>query len=235
MHLTGNLGITEKVVKYLHRRIRCAEPFVGEPIEDLSALIHESDHINKSDRSIQEIKADFKNLSLNRKRELVQENLKLKHIKRSIEINSHRPEMRVADDRKLEFIRQLGHKYDIPGSAQWHLHRDKENHTEDCWICGQWTYSLMFWSQSIGEAQGQDYKKISHECREHVAEKIRAKHPCIDPIDPYKPKDRVEERQLQQLTFYEEDETRPVICGEFTHWQPVRMLRIDEFAQSVDS
>ena len=37
------------------------------------------------------------------------------------------------------------------------------------------------------------------------------------------------------MTFYEEDEGRPLICGEFTNWEPIRMVRIDEFAQSVDS
>jgi len=37
------------------------------------------------------------------------------------------------------------------------------------------------------------------------------------------------------MTFYKEDEERPLICGQFTNWQPMRMMRIDEFAQSIDS
>ena len=34
--------------------------------------------------------------------------------------------------------------------------------------------------------------------------------------------------------MYSQDENRPLISGEFTHWEPVRMLRVDEFARSID-
>ena len=71
MHLTGNLGITDQVIKYLHKRTKCREPLVEEPVEDFSVRFFEKDHGNKANRSIDEIKADFVNLSLKRKRELV--------------------------------------------------------------------------------------------------------------------------------------------------------------------
>lgn len=35
--------------------------------------------------------------------------------------------------------------------------------------------------------------------------------------------------------MYESDEMRPLIAGEFTHWEPTRMLRVDEFARAIDS
>ena len=35
--------------------------------------------------------------------------------------------------------------------------------------------------------------------------------------------------------MYESDEMRPLIAGEFTHWEPTRMLRVDEFARSIDA
>ena len=93
----------------------------------------------------------------------------------------------------------------------------------------------MFWSQSIGDGQGFDYKQISFGSRQQVIEKIMEKHPVVEPLNPDSPEDVVETRKLRQMTFYEEDEGRPLICGEFTNWRPTRMIRIDEFAQSIDS
>ena len=54
----------------------------------------------------------------------------------------------------------------------------------------------MFWSRSIGDGEGQDYKRITYECREDIIERVRTKHPYVEPLDPYKPKDRTEERML---------------------------------------
>ena len=36
------------------------------------------------------------------------------------------------------------------------------------------------------------------------------------------------------MKMYEEDNQRPIISGEFTNWEPKRMLRIDEYAFAVD-
>ena len=55
----------------------------------------------------------------------------------------------------------------------------------------------MFWSQSIGDTHGQNYGKISLECRDDIVEKIRAKHPCVEPISAYHLKDKAEKRKLQ--------------------------------------
>ena len=54
----------------------------------------------------------------------------------------------------------------------------------------------MFWSRSIGEGQGQDYKRITYEIREDIIERIKAKHRYIEPLDPYNLKDRTEERMM---------------------------------------
>ena len=40
------------------------------------------------------------------------------------------------------FTRILGHKEDMPGSGQWKLIKDK---LEDCWICDQEVYGMLFW------------------------------------------------------------------------------------------
>lgn len=39
---------------------------------------------------------------------------------------------------------------------------------------------------------------------------------------------------MTQMTLLDEDGERPFICGEFTNWEPTRMLRVDEYAQSLD-
>ena len=35
--------------------------------------------------------------------------------------------------------------------------------------------------------------------------------------------------------MYDDDAIRPLISGEFNNWEPLRMLRVDEFAQSLDA
>ena len=47
-----------------------------------------------------------------------------------------------ATESRMIFTRILGHKKDMPGSGQWKLIRDKH---EDCWICEQEVYGLIFW------------------------------------------------------------------------------------------
>lgn len=53
-------------------------------------------------------------------------------------------------------------------------------------------------------------------------------------MDPRRPRDYIEERKLNLLTYYEEDDKRPLISLEHTNWKPTRMLRIDEFVNSID-
>jgi hypothetical protein len=36
------------------------------------------------------------------------------------------------------------------------------------------------------------------------------------------------------LKLYKEDDARPLISGEFTNWEPKRMIRIDEYAYALD-
>ena len=48
---------------------------------------------------------------------------------------------------KLIFERQLGHKRDLPGAAQWRL-LDRQD--QDCWICDKSCYVLVFWSREVG-------------------------------------------------------------------------------------
>ena len=43
----------------------------------------------------------------------------------------------------LIFHRWLGHKLEIPGSAQWRMLDKKDS---DCWVNERWVYTLFFWS-----------------------------------------------------------------------------------------
>ena len=51
----------------------------------------------------------------------------MNYIKRNVDIYRKTEEVHINDERKLEFVRFLGHKYDMPGSSQWKINTDKEN------------------------------------------------------------------------------------------------------------
>jgi hypothetical protein len=55
-------------------------------------------------------------------------------------------------DIKLVFNRYLGHKQDIPGSAQWRMLNDSEK----CWICERHIYCVFFWSKNSGQQASED-------------------------------------------------------------------------------
>jgi len=51
-----------------------------------------------------------------------------------------------ATDSRMIFTRILGHKMDMPGSGQWKLIKDRH---EECWICDQEVYGLIFWDEDM--------------------------------------------------------------------------------------
>ena len=66
-------------------------------------------------------------------------------------------------------------------------------------------------------------------------DQIRNHYPTVSAINTEDPQSIIEKRWADLLTMYEDDAKRPLICGEFNNWEPLRMLRVDEFAQSLDS
>ena len=60
---------------------------------------------------------------------------------------------------KLIFERQLGHKLDLPGAAQWRL-LDRQD--QDCWVCDKSSYTLVFWSREVG-SQDEDSITVAQE------------------------------------------------------------------------
>lgn len=49
-----------------------------------------------------------------------------------------------SNQNRMIFNRILGHKPEMPGSGQWRLVTDN---SEDCWICNQDVYGLVFFDQ----------------------------------------------------------------------------------------
>ena len=129
----------------------------------------------------------------------------------------------------LVLTRQMGHKNEMPGLAQWRV-RDRDYSKQSCWICDQEIYCLIFWSKTIGK---KEEVQVSNPVKERLVEQILEQSPTIDPINVHFPKGKIEPRFARLFSFYLEDTERPLICGEFTAWEPVRMVRVDEFAQGV--
>jgi hypothetical protein len=50
------------------------------------------------------------------------------------------------DSATLILFRVMGHKVDIPKSAQWQVITDTLNQQE-CWVCQLHKYTTFFWSQ----------------------------------------------------------------------------------------
>ena len=49
----------------------------------------------------------------------------------------------------MSIYRILGHKIDVPGSGNWCMQTNSDEH--NCWCCNGSIYSLIFWSSDIGE------------------------------------------------------------------------------------
>lgn len=116
-----------------------------------------------------EIQEKHDHLDQETRQELVEENLKLKHIKHSMKLHDHRFDIgALRGERTLNFCRHLGHKYDMPGSAQWVPHTDPKNPLETCWVCGQWIFSLIFWSKSISQKIKLKSESMSQETKINI-------------------------------------------------------------------
>lgn len=61
------------------------------------------------------------------------------------------------------------------------------------------------------------------------------KYDQLQPINVIDSEDRVEQRLARLYTYIKQDVDRPLICNEYTNWKPVRMLRIDEYCQSLET
>lgn len=53
-----------------------------------------------------------------------------------------------ASSSDISIQRILGHKLDIPGSGQWRLQSQSDEN--NCWMCNNSSYCLIFWNASIG-------------------------------------------------------------------------------------
>jgi len=111
LHLSGNPGVTNDNIEFIRERGKC------RLVEDTVTVYFEEGE-KKS------------------KKKLIEEHLKLKHIKQSIcaTSNTHKMATNFAEN-KLVVFRQMGHKYEMPGSNQWQMHTDPLAPHINCWIC----------------------------------------------------------------------------------------------------
>jgi len=102
-HLTGNPGISPHIAAMLAARIKCKEE-VKVPAQ-----------INFGVGN-----SKLNDARMSKKRELISENLKIQHIKQSVDINKNEVKLRGQQldlPKVLNFRRFLGHRFDMPGSA----------------------------------------------------------------------------------------------------------------------
>lgn len=59
----------------------------------------------------------------------------------------------------LVISRNLGHKEDMPGSGQFHVHTSKVLHNNNCWVCDKKIYSMIFWNQLVGAVELRKFTK----------------------------------------------------------------------------
>ena len=93
----------------------------------------------------------------------------LQHIQKG-KLREQNPTQNIEPERRnLVVTRKLGHKSDIPGSGQWVVHTnvlDIENPgspsvkpCQECWICDQHIYSIVFWNEYIGSVNISNYNQ----------------------------------------------------------------------------
>ena len=110
-------------------------------------------------------------------------------------------------EKHLIFQRQLGHKVDIPGSGQW---QQLTKPTQKCWICANYTYTLVFWTKAQGWSE-----------EEMIDEKI-------------------EDALIRQIEdnndqFVDDDLEAPSYFCEATGWRPRILHRIEDLFYNIDS
>ena len=140
IHLCMNPGATPRVSDYLHKRVRCMP-------RDEHLRFSVADAISRLTRTSNKKKL-LRQLTLGREeagdRPIARETIKLKQNMERKRIHSLVNELpsEEATDNRLIFTRVLGHKPDMPGAGQWKVITHK---ADDCWICDQQVYGLVFW------------------------------------------------------------------------------------------
>lgn len=79
---------------------------------------------------------------------------------------------KIETDGKVLFVQRiLGHKEDIPGTAQWKIFTNYDFHMnpdhkgkheavdEECFVCDKDVYSVVFWNELIGAVEISKYTK----------------------------------------------------------------------------
>lgn len=68
----------------------------------------------------------------------------------------------------------------MPGSAQWLPQTSAHNPLESCWVCGQWIFSLIFWSRSIGLHVKNKADNMSEATKVNIIAQLEKHYPKIE-------------------------------------------------------
>ena len=201
IHFSGNQSITPALKQQLFQRVRCAQ----QPLQQKIGL--------DVGLPSQMYNADGSGLTSPRKMAMhmnqekyFRENMLIRNFKRS-NIRGKLSEIKEeGNNTKLIFERQLGHKLDLPGAAQW---RQLDRADQECWICDKASYCLVFWSKRTG-AQDEDSITVAQE--ENLVSQI--------------------ERANNQFEDFEWK--GPVYFCQMTGWKPMPMLPLIDFCHKID-
>jgi hypothetical protein len=53
------------------------------------------------------------------------------------------------EEKEFAITRFLGHKFEMPGSAQWRILTAQSQDKASCFVCDKHVYTLIFWSKGI--------------------------------------------------------------------------------------
>ena len=135
--------------------------------------------------------------------------LKLRNIVQSMKINDLSAQLMPGMElEKCIIQRHLGHKDMMPGAAQWGIFTKNK---DECWVCGQFIMTVFIWNPRVGLIAGERDATV----RNHYETAIE------------------KERKHWKNQPGHFDGT-PYIMGQFTKWQPVRMLQIRPYVTKND-
>lgn len=140
VHLCSNPGSTTRVKEFLHKRVKCV-PFEDQVKFQVSEIINDLTNqktLKQLQQQLESAREAEGDRPVARETIKVKQNLERKRIYSLV--NEFAED--AALESKLILTRVLGHRFDMPGSGQWRLLKEKH---EDCWVCEQDVYGLIFW------------------------------------------------------------------------------------------
>ena len=111
----------------------------------------------------------------------------------------------------VSITRLLGFKNQMPGSGRWNMHTVHE--ADNCPLCDNWNYCLIFWNEKIGRFDDISYIGIEPQVKKRLVETIR----------------------VHNEDTYLKNEDVPVLFSNATKWKPKPFMRLIDFLATLDN